>query len=124
MTVFKSADCDRLGRDGARNRVPAVARAGFVPSVTPGRAVPPEGEDGAGSAGGARHSSASVPAAFWRLLPRKGQTFVFGIITSSYRFNHLFVYMIQETLFSVPFKNVLFLAMMSVISEVVFVTGQ
>lgn len=32
--------------------------------------------------------------------------------------------MIQETLFSVPFKNVLFLAMMSVISEVVSVAGQ
>lgn len=58
--------------------------------------------------GKARQDSTLASTSFLKLLHRKGQTFVFWIITLPHNFNYSIVYMIQETLVSFPWKNCAF----------------
>lgn len=48
-----------------------------------------------------------VSATLLKMLYRKGQIFVFWVKTYSYGFSHPFVYLTQQDLFSVMFKDVL-----------------
>lgn len=55
-----------------------------------------------------RQDSTLASTSFLKLLHRKGQTFVFWIVTLPYHFNYSIVYMIQETLVSFPRKKCAF----------------